>query len=105
MTTHLAFVLTTAPESGDLAYVVELAMAARRRKLPVSLFAMYHGVRTLAANPVAVATLLDADCDLIGCATSADAYGIDLAALGVVAGSQDDHAAFTDARYRVIAFT
>ncbi|HUQ05582.1 MAG TPA: DsrE family protein [Kofleriaceae bacterium] len=105
MSVHLAFVLATAPETGDLAYVVELAMAARRRKLPVSLFAMHHGVRALAANPVAVATLLDADCDLVACATSADAYGIDLAALGVVAGSQDDHAAFTDPRYRVIAFT
>jgi hypothetical protein len=103
--TALAFVLATGPETGDLGYVVELAMAARRRKLAVAVFVMHRGVLALAAHPTAVATLLDADCDVIGCATSADAHGVDLAALGVVAGSQDDHAAFTDARHRVIAFT
>ena len=105
MSTHVAFVLATGPETGDLAYLVELALAARRRKLQVAIFAMHHGVRALAAHPADVARLLDADCDVIGCATSADAHAIDLVALGVVAGSQDDHAALTDPRYRVIAFT
>ncbi len=105
MSAHLAFVLATGPEAGDLGHVVELAMAARRRRLPVSIFVMHRGVLALAASPAAVATLLDADCDLVGCATSADRHYVDLAALGVVAGSQDDHAAFTDPRYRVVAFT
>lgn len=105
MTQRLAFVLATGPETGDLAYVVELAMAARRRKLPVAIFVMHRGVLALAADPTAVATLFDADCDLIGCATSADRHHVDLAALGVVAGSQDDHAAITDHRHRVLAFT
>jgi hypothetical protein len=102
MNPRLSFVLATV---SDLPYVVELAMAARRRKLPVAIFAMHRGVVALAANPVAVATLLDADCDVIGCATSADKHGIDLGALGVTAGSQDDHAALTDHRHRVVAFT
>ncbi len=105
MSPHLAFVLATGPEAGDVDRVVELALAARRRRLPVSIFAMHRGVLALAASPVAVATLLDADCDVVGCATSADLHHVDLAALGVVAGSQDDHAAFTGPRFRVIAFT
>lgn len=105
MSTRLGIVLATGPEHGDLAYIVGLAMAARRRKLPVAIFAMHRGVIALAAHPAAVATLLDADCDVIGCATSADTHGVDLAALGVTAGSQDDHAAITDHRHRVLAFT
>lgn len=105
MSSRLAFVLATGPETGDLAYVVELALAARRRKLPVAIFVMHRGVLALAAHPTAVAALIEADCDLIGCATSADQYHVDLAALGVVAGSQDDHAAITDHRHRVVAFT
>lgn len=105
MSARLGFVLATGPETGDLGYVVELAMAARRRKLAVAIFAMHRGVLALAADPVAVTTLLDADCDVIGCATSADRHQIDLAALDVTAGSQDDHAAITDHRHRVLAFT
>jgi hypothetical protein len=105
MSARLTFVLATGPETGDVACVVELALAARRRNLAVSLFAMHRGVVALAATPAAVAALHDADCDLVGCATSADQHGVDLAALGVTAGSQDDHAALTDGRHRVVAFT
>ena len=42
--------------------------------------------------------------EVIGCATSADAAGIELAALGVVVGSQDDHAALCAWADRVVAF-
>ena len=105
MTARLGVVIATGPETSDLGHVAALAHAARRRGIPVSIFAMHRGVLALAAAPAVIAALHDAGCDLVGCATSADAHGVDLAVLGVVAGSQDDHAAFTDHRHRVVAFT
>ena len=78
----LGFVLATG--GGDLARIVALARAARRRRWAVALFAMHDGVRALADAPALVQALADADCDVIGCATSADALGVDLAALAVV---------------------
>ncbi len=105
MSPRLGLVLATGPEVQDLQRVLAVARAARRRRLAVAVFAMHRGVVALAAAPAVVAALLDAGCDVIGCATSADRHGVDLAALGVVAGSQDDHAAITDRRHAVVAFT
>jgi len=101
----LALILATPPEVGDLARAAGLAAAARRRGLAVGLFAMDHGVRSLAAAPAVVAAMLDDGCDVIACATSADALGIDAAALGAQVGSQDDHAALCHRADRVVAFT
>ncbi len=104
---RLTFVLATGPAVGDLARIVALARAAQRRHVPTALFAMHHGVTTLAAAPALVAALHDADCDVVGCATSADQLGVELATLaaaGVAIGSQDDHARLVDGA-RVVAFT
>jgi len=84
-------ILATGPEAGDLARAAALLGAAHRRGAPATLFAMHHGVRALAAEPALVRDLLDHG-DVIGCATSADLHGVDLAALGVQIGSQHDHA-------------
>jgi hypothetical protein len=105
MSARLGLILATGPETGDLPRLLALATAARHRGLAVDVFAMHAGVLALAAAPATVAALVDAGCDVVGCATSADRHGVDLAALGVVAGSQDDHAAATDARHHVVAFT
>lgn len=98
---RLGLVLATAE---DLPLVCALARAALARRVAVRVFAMHHGVRALAGAPAAVAALVDDGHEVIGCATSADAAGIELAALGVVVGSQDDHAALCAWADRVVAF-
>lgn len=101
---ELGLVLAT-DDAGDLRAVAGLARAARRRRMAVTVFAMHDGVAALAAAPALVAALADDGCELIGCATSADARAIDLRALGVAVGSQDDHAALAHRAHRLVAFT
>ena len=103
-TRELGLVLATGA-AADLHAVVGLARAARRRGLPVTLFAMHDGVAALAAVPAIVAALADDGCELIGCATSADAAAIELRGLGLIIGSQDDHAALAHRAHRLVAFT
>ncbi len=104
---RLAIVLGTDAAAGDLPRAAALARAARAAGVEVALFAMDHGVAALAAAPATVATLLEADCELIACASSADARGLTTAQLpaGVVLGSQDDHAAIVHRADRLVAFT
>jgi len=93
----LGIVLAT---GGDLALAVELALAARRARHEVAMFAMDAGCHALAAHPEHVATLADADCELFVCSNSA----VDLALPdAVVRGSQDDHAAIVATSDRVVA--
>lgn len=99
--TRLGLVLATA---ADLPHVDGLARAARARGVDVRVFAMHAGIAALHDAPATIAALLERGCDVIGCATSADRAQIDLAALGVVAGSQDDHAALCAWADRVVAF-
>ena len=101
---ELGLVLATA-DPGDVAALAGLAHAARRRGLTVTVFAMHDGVAALAAAPAVISALTDDGCELIGCATSADARGLELAALGLTVGSQDDHAALAHRAHRLVAFT
>ena len=101
---ELGLVLATA-DPGDLATLAGLARAGRRRGLVVTVFAMHDGVAALAAAPSLIAALTDDGCELIGCATSADARGLALPALGLTVGSQDDHAALAHRAHRLVAFT
>ena len=57
-----------------------------------------------AASPRATA-LVDDGCDVVACATNLDRARLASAAPGVVAGSQDDHAAQVRRADRVVAFT
>jgi len=95
----LGIVLAT---RSDLALAVDLALAARRARHEVALFAMDTGCQALAGEPALVAALVDADCELIACSNSA--VGVDLPD-AVVRGSQDDHAAIVGTSDRVIALT
>ncbi|HEY0993843.1 MAG TPA: DsrE family protein [Kofleriaceae bacterium] len=95
----LGIVLAT---RGDLAEAVELALAARRARHEVAMFAMDAGCRALSEAPDLVAVLLDADCEIIACSNSA--VGLALPD-GVVRGSQDDHAAIVGTSDRVVALT
>lgn len=95
----LGLVLAT---RADLPTAAALALAARRARHEVSVFAMDAGVHALAAEPGLVAALLDADCTLTACSTSA--VGLALPD-GVERGSQDDHAAVLGTSDRVIALT
>jgi sulfur relay (sulfurtransferase) complex TusBCD TusD component (DsrE family) len=90
----------------DLALVVGLAAAARAAGHPVALFAMAEGVVALAdpAHAAAIATLRDADCELVACATSVDQRGLVVPA-AVQLGSQDDHAALVARAARLVALT
>lgn len=87
---------------GDLGHAAALALAARRARHEVALFAMDAGCQALADAPAVVAALVDADCELLACSNSA--VGIALPD-EVVRGSQDDHAAVVGTSDRVVAFT
>ena len=95
----LGIVLAT---RGDLDRAAQIALAARRARHEVGMFAMDAGCAALAADPATAAALLDADCELTACSNSA--VGVALPD-GVVRGSQDDHAAVVGTSDRVIALT
>ncbi len=95
----LGIVLAT---RGDLGHAVAIALAARRARHEVSVFAMDAGCHALAAAPELVAALVEADCELIACSNSA--AGITLPD-EVVRGSQDDHAAVVGTSDRLVALT
>jgi hypothetical protein len=95
----LGIVLAT---RGDLGHAAAIALAARRARHEVAMFAMDAGCQALADAPDVVAALLDDDCEITACSNSA--VGIDLPA-GIVRGSQDDHAAVVGASDRVVALT
>ena len=95
----LGIVLAT---RGDLGHAAALALAARRARHEVAMFAMDAGCRALADAPAVVAALLDADCELTACSNSA--VGLTLPD-GVARGSQDDHAAVVGTSDRVVALT
>ena len=86
----------------DLGLAVTLALAARRARHEVAMFAMDAGCRALAADPAAVAALADADCELFACSNSAADLELPDE---VVRGSQDDHAAVVATSDRVVALT
>ena len=98
-TGKLGIILAT---QGDLAEAAAIALAARRGRHEVAMFAMDAGCRALAESPELVAALLDADCEITACSNSA--LGLDLPD-GVVRGSQDDHAAIVGTSERVVALT
>lgn len=99
---RLAIVLAT---RDDLPRAARLAIAARATKVDVALFAMDAGVAALAADRATVARLEHEDCELIACALSAHRLALDEDAVGVLLGSQDDHAAMVSRADRVVAFT
>ena len=86
----------------DLHHAAAIALAARRARHEVAIFAMDAGCAALAAEPAIAEALLAADCELTVCSNSA----VDLALPdGVVRGSQDDHAAVAGTSDRLIALT
>jgi sulfur relay (sulfurtransferase) complex TusBCD TusD component (DsrE family) len=89
----------------DLEPAAALAHAARARGTEVALFAMDDGVAALAAGRAIVTALVDDDVDVIACAQSAHVRGLGEDAVGVLLGSQDDHAAIVHKADRVVAFT
>jgi hypothetical protein len=95
----LGIVLAT---RADLGHAAALALAARRTRHEVVVFAMDTGCQALADAPDVVAALLDADCELTACSNSAAGLALPD---GVVRGSQDDHAALVATSDRVIALT
>jgi len=87
---------------GDLGHAVALALAARRARHEVALFAMDAGCHALAGAPELVGALVEADCELLACSNSAAGVALPDE---VVRGSQDDHAAVVGTSDRVVAFT
>ncbi len=85
-----------------LPHATALALAARRARHEVALFLMDAGCAAAAADPAAIAALVDADCELIACSNSA--VGVELPD-GIERGSQDDHAAVVGTSDRLVALT
>jgi len=100
----LLFVVSSG-DAVDLRAAVELAAAARQRRIDVSFFFMDRGVAG-ASRAGVCAQLSDMGCDMVACASSAEQLGVAATALPeVVLGSQDDHAALVHRAHRVVAFT
>jgi len=98
-TVKLGIVLAT---RADLGTAAALAHAARRARHEVTMFAMDAGCHALAEHPEIATALLDDDCELTVCSSSA--VGLELPE-GIVRGSQDDHAAVLGTSDRVVALT
>jgi sulfur relay (sulfurtransferase) complex TusBCD TusD component (DsrE family) len=96
----LLFVLATPAARGDLPRLTRLALAARARRLEVSVFLMAEAI-VWAGDP-ALLPLLDDGCEIVCCATNLGAGEV---LPGVVVGSQDDHAAMVLRADRVVSFT
>jgi hypothetical protein len=99
---HLALVVS---RLADLDAALALAAAARARAIEVAMFFMSEAVGGIPARRAALDALADDHVDLCCCASSAAALDMDEASIGMVLGSQDDHAAMVDRADRVLAFT
>ncbi len=86
----------------DLVHAVAIALAARRARHEVAMFAMDAGCHALAEHPALAQQLLDDDVDITACSNSA--VGIELAD-GITRGSQDDHAGIVGTSDRLVALT
>jgi hypothetical protein len=86
----------------DLATAAALALAARRARHEVAMFAMDSGCRALSAAPALARELLDEDVEITACSNSA--VGLELVD-GITRGSQDDHAAVVGTSDRLVALT
>ncbi len=96
-------VVVSAP--GDLAAALALAREARARDIEVGMFFMADAVGELPGARDALAELVEDDCDVIACAQSAHERGLGEHDIGMLLGSQDDHAALVHRADRVVAFT
>jgi hypothetical protein len=95
----LGIVLAT---RADLATAHALALAARRGRHEVAMFAMDAGCAALAEHSAIATELLDHDVEITACSNSS--VGLELVD-GITRGSQDDHAAVVGTSDRVVALT
>ncbi len=102
---RLAIVVSTPLERRDFALACELARAGCAAAVDVSIFFMDEAVRELPLHRAVLDALLEDGCDLLACATSATAWKVDAEQVGMLLGSQDDHAALLARADRVVAFT
>jgi sulfur relay (sulfurtransferase) complex TusBCD TusD component (DsrE family) len=109
---RLALVVSTAPARGDrgdgdldLERALALARAACDQGVDVGIFFMDQALDGLMAAQPALRELAELGCDLIACASSASARGLSEDDVGMLLGSQDDHAALVSRAHRVVAFT
>jgi sulfur relay (sulfurtransferase) complex TusBCD TusD component (DsrE family) len=111
---RLALVVSTAPACGergdgdgdlDLVRALALARAACDQGVDVGIFFMDRALDGLVAARPALRDLAELGCDLIACASSATARGLSEDDVGMLLGSQDDHAALVSRADRVVAFT
>ena len=102
---RLALIVSTAPELGDLSRAHALAMAAAALGVDVGIFFMDEAVAGLPQARALLAELVEEGCELCACASSAHARGLGEADVGMLLGSQDDHAALVHRADRVVAFT
>lgn len=102
---RLALVVSTHPERGDLDRALALARAACAAGVDVGMFFMDHAVAGLPGARAELAELAELGCELVACASSAHARGLGEDEVGMLLGSQDDHAALVHRAHRVVAFT
>ena len=96
-------IVVSAP--GDLTVALAVARAARAQDIEVGMFFMADAVAELADARDALAELVEDDCEVIACAQSAHERGLRATDIGMLLGSQDDHAALAHRADRLVAFT
>lgn len=101
---RLALVVTSDPAAGDLERAAALARAGRAAGARVELFFMHLAVGGLPERLSLTEALADDGCELICCAESARALDLREDDVGMMLGSQDDHAALVHRADRVVAF-
>lgn len=102
---RLALIVSTGPERGDMVRAHALAMAAAAMGVDVGIFFMDEAVAGLPGARALIGELIEEGCELCACASSAHARGLGEAEVGMLLGSQDDHAALVHRADRVVAFT
>ena len=102
---RLALVVSTLPERGDLERALALARAACAAGMDVGIFFMDEAVAGLPGARALLEDVAERGCELVACASSAHARGLSEDDVGMLLGSQDDHAALVHRAHRVVAFT
>jgi sulfur relay (sulfurtransferase) complex TusBCD TusD component (DsrE family) len=102
VTRSLGIVVSAA---ADVDAALALARAGRRAGVEVGVFFMSDAVGALPGARASLDALADDDVELVACAQSAHERGLREPDVGILLGSQDDHAALVHRSDRVVAFT
>ncbi len=102
---YIAFIISSIQNNRDLVMASTMAHALRKLHAEIGFFISAEAVQQLPLQQHLVSDLLSDDCDLMACAHSASSFNLTEQDVGMLLGSQDDHAALIDKASKTIAFT